>query len=87
MSGRGSDGPVPSDTLAALDRAREEPAPHLWLVPSAPPDVGDAAEALRELDDLLARDAPDDLAVARLVTLAPRAPGRPRGQHRRRARS
>ncbi|PCC75781.1 hypothetical protein SAMN02745121_07798 [Nannocystis exedens] len=75
MSGRRSDGPVPSDTLAALDRARDQPGPHLWVVP-APPPTGDADEVLRELDALLARGELDEPAVARLVALAPRAPGR-----------
>ncbi|WAS98247.1 hypothetical protein [Nannocystis punicea] len=75
MSGRRSDGPVPSDTLAALDRARDEPGPHLWLVPAAT-DTGDADEALSELDVLLARGDTSDEAAARLIALAPRVPGR-----------
>lgn len=75
MSGRRSDGPVPSDTLTAIERALQDPTPHLWLVPPAEP-AADGAEALQELDALLARAELDDPAVARVMALVPHAPGR-----------
>lgn len=75
MSGRGSDEPVPSDIFAALDRALAGPAPRLWLVPPPVDPTRDATDALRELDDLLARPLDDD-DVARAMALVAHAPGR-----------
>ncbi|MBZ5709020.1 hypothetical protein [Nannocystis pusilla] len=77
MSGRRSDGPVPSDTLAALGRASEDPGRHLWLVPApVASDVLHEDDALHELDALLAGPGLDDRAVARAVALVARVPGR-----------
>ena len=79
MSGRRSDGPVPSDTLAALSRASDDPTPHLWLVPAPAAPASDEPgedDALRRLDDLLAAPTLGDDDIARAVALVARVPGR-----------
>lgn len=76
MSSRGADEPVPSDIFAALDRALAGPAPRLWLVPPPKDPAQDPADALRELDALLAGPELDDAAVARAMALVAHAPGR-----------
>lgn len=72
--------PVPPDTSTPTQVAAEPAArPHLWLVPQAPaPTLLAPADALVELDALLARPARDDHDLARLAALAAQVPGRRR---------